>query len=319
MKHTTRRNTIGSRARWLALLAALLLPTAAGSAETVDPDDDDSQWAWGENIGWLDAEPQGDGGPGVETTWEDLEGWLWSENAGWVSTACENTSSCGDVDYGIDVETIITNPSVEFRAWAWAENLGWISTACENTDSCGEVDYGVEIEVGTGDLIGWAWSENAGWISMRCEETDSCGDVDYGVTIGPCPEVTGFVPNPVPVGTPVTIQGNDLAESGHELKPRVFYDDVAMAPLSQITTYDETMITWAQTLSPGTHFIRVQHQNGCLSFPSPTLVVVPASFAPPPPPAGPTSCGLLGIETIPLLAGFALLRRRRALKLERTR
>jgi hypothetical protein len=35
-------------------------------AENIDPLDDASQYAWAENAGWIDAEPAGDGGPGVE-------------------------------------------------------------------------------------------------------------------------------------------------------------------------------------------------------------------------------------------------------------
>ena len=31
-------------------------------AENIDPDNDDSQYAWAENVGWINAEPGGDGG-----------------------------------------------------------------------------------------------------------------------------------------------------------------------------------------------------------------------------------------------------------------
>ena len=79
----------------------LLLFCSDGYAENIDPDDDDSQYAYGENVGWLNAEPSGDGGPGVEVTDSNLTGYIWAENIGWVSLSCENTSSCATVDYGV--------------------------------------------------------------------------------------------------------------------------------------------------------------------------------------------------------------------------
>src|SRR4029434_8427813 len=51
-------------------------------AENIDPADDTSQYAWAENIGWLNAEPSGDGGPGVQVGDSQLSGWMWGENMG---------------------------------------------------------------------------------------------------------------------------------------------------------------------------------------------------------------------------------------------
>ena len=42
------------------------------------PSPDDSQYAWAENVGWINAEPQGNGGPGVEVTDSKLTGWMWA-------------------------------------------------------------------------------------------------------------------------------------------------------------------------------------------------------------------------------------------------
>ena len=59
--------SVGPRGSPLRLLSAVLVLSAASAvlAENVDPAGDGSQYAWGENIGWLNAEPQGDGGPGL--------------------------------------------------------------------------------------------------------------------------------------------------------------------------------------------------------------------------------------------------------------
>ena len=43
---------------------SFLLFCTAGFAENIDPDNDGSQYAWGENVGWMNLEPGGDGGPG---------------------------------------------------------------------------------------------------------------------------------------------------------------------------------------------------------------------------------------------------------------
>ena len=50
----------------LILSVGLLLFCGAAYAENIDPNNDSSQYAWGENVGWLNLEPDGDGGPGVE-------------------------------------------------------------------------------------------------------------------------------------------------------------------------------------------------------------------------------------------------------------
>jgi hypothetical protein len=62
-------------------------------AENIDPDNDGSQYAYGENIGWLNAKPLGGGEPGVNVEDTKLTGYLWAENIGWVSLSCENTGS----------------------------------------------------------------------------------------------------------------------------------------------------------------------------------------------------------------------------------
>ena len=54
-------------------------------AENIDPNSVDDQYAYGENIGWLNAEPLGDGGDGIEVLPDKLLGWMYGENIGWVN------------------------------------------------------------------------------------------------------------------------------------------------------------------------------------------------------------------------------------------
>jgi len=140
----------------------ILLSINAASAENIDPDEVDAQYTWSDNIGWLNTEPDGQGGPGLTVSNGGITGYVWAENIGWISFSCENTNSCGIIHYGV------TNNGVgNLDGYAWCENIGWISLSCDNTASCADVDYGVGINETTGQFFGYAWSENAGWISFQ--------------------------------------------------------------------------------------------------------------------------------------------------------
>ena len=138
------------------LLCCVNLP-----AENIDPYEDGSQYAYGENAGWVNFEPNT--GDGTQVASDKLTGWVWAENIGWISLTCENTTSCGTVNYGI------TNDGAgNLSGYAWAENVGWVSFSCDNTLGCGTVDYGVTIDE-DGAFDGYAWSENIGWINFGIE------------------------------------------------------------------------------------------------------------------------------------------------------
>jgi hypothetical protein len=156
----------------LIIFLMIFLWPMGTSAENIDPDNDDSQYAYGENIGWLNAEPSGDGGPGVEVSDTNLTGYIWAENIGWVNLSCENTSSCSSVDFGV-----INDGLGNLSGYAWAENVGWLSFSCENTSSCDAVDYGVMIDPLLGDFSGHAWGENIGWVTFSATTPVSFGVV----------------------------------------------------------------------------------------------------------------------------------------------
>jgi len=174
------------------IVSVLVLVGFAGPAlavDNIDPNDTNAQFAWGENTGWMNGEPGGDGGPGVFVEDDGLTGYLWSENTGWVSLSCLNTASCGASDYGV------TNTVAGILAgYAWSENAGWISFSCTNdADNCATKNYGVTIDPATGEFSGRAWSENTGWITFR----NTNGGVSYGVTTSwPNGGVPACVPAP---------------------------------------------------------------------------------------------------------------------------
>ena len=142
------------------MLRAILILLASGvvSAENIDPA---NRFAWSENLGWINAQPSGPGGPGVQVSDGGLTGYLWSENAGWISVS-------GSV-YGVANDGCGT-----LAGHAWSENTGWINFApatCGGDPTCG-----VKIDPANGNFSGRAWSENAGWIAFA-----ATGPVAYHV------------------------------------------------------------------------------------------------------------------------------------------
>lgn len=136
----------------LGLLTVLLVVPLA-RAENVDPDSDGSQYAYGENVGWLNAEPSGNGGPGLEVGDFEVTGWMWGENIGWVSLSCSNTASCATEPYGV------TNDGMgALSGFAWSPAAGWI-----NFDPA---TSGVTVDPATGLFSGRAWGENIGWLTF---------------------------------------------------------------------------------------------------------------------------------------------------------
>jgi hypothetical protein len=168
--------------------AGLVVSSLALASENIDPQNTGAQYAWGENTGWLNAEPSGDGGPGIFVEDDGLSGYLWSENTGWVSLSCRNGSSCNP-------DHQVTNDGAgNLAGYAWGENTGWISFSCTNTNSCGSRNYGVKINPVNGEFRGRAWSENTGWISFR----DQSGPRSYGVTTAWTGEPSSCTPAPDP-------------------------------------------------------------------------------------------------------------------------
>lgn len=115
------------------LLTAILVLWSCGAAlaENVDPAADGSQYAWGEQVGWLNAEPQAEGGPGIQVSDTELTGWIWAGDHGWISLSCQNTSSCGTNDY-----QVVNDGKGNLSGFAWGENLGWIHFRNSNGSDC---------------------------------------------------------------------------------------------------------------------------------------------------------------------------------------
>ena len=128
--------------------------------ENIDPNDDDSQYAWSENTGWLNFDTEVN--PGVLVTSDKLIGYVWGENIGWINLNCENNDDCNNVDYGV-----VNDGAGNLSGFAWGENVGWINFDPNVPDD--PTDYGVTID-DQGAFDGWAWGENIGWINFGITE-----------------------------------------------------------------------------------------------------------------------------------------------------
>jgi hypothetical protein len=151
----------------LGITLILLLFCSAGFAENIDPDDAGLKYAYGENIGWLNADPANSGGSGIEVAASKLTGYIWAANIGWISLSCDNSNVCATSDYGVTKDG-----EGNLSGYAWSENAGWISFSCSNTNSCDTVNYGVTIDPVTKQFSGYAWGENIGWIKFDHAQSD---------------------------------------------------------------------------------------------------------------------------------------------------
>ena len=173
---------------WMLTSLGFLMLACSGSllAENVDPDSLGFHWGWSENAGWVDAQPNGDGGQGLHANDSRITGWLWSANVGWISAHCSNTASCDNTNFGLTLKTDKNDPEwFLVLGTAWSENAGWIVAHCLETDSCAQSQYGLRIEKTTGRMEGYAWSENLGWLNFSCSNTASCNTLNFGIQFNP--------------------------------------------------------------------------------------------------------------------------------------
>ena len=129
----------------LVFIVALLFGACAAQAENIDPENTDNQFAYGENVGWINFEP-GLEDTGAIVSREKVEGFVWAENIGWINLSPDNFGGVFNDGYG------------NLSGFAWGENVGWINF---NPNFGGvSIDH-------YGNFTGWAWGENIGWINFN--------------------------------------------------------------------------------------------------------------------------------------------------------
>lgn len=151
-----------------SVLLTILLgaSSTAARAQNIDPANDGSQYAWGENVGWVNFQPSF--GPGVTVTDAAVTGLAWGENVGWINLS--PTAGGGVVNDGAG----------HLSGFAWGENVGWINFA--------PTGGGVSINA-CGEFNGTAWGENIGWIGFR-----SSGAFPFKITTSWVPSVDATPP-----------------------------------------------------------------------------------------------------------------------------
>jgi len=137
--------------RCITCTTALLVIFGGGVlAENIDPDNDGSQYAWCQTVGWINFEPCYGG---VTVSDSGLSGFAWGENIGWINLSPQYGGVFND-GYG------------NLSGFAWGENIGWINFDPKVPGDA--TDYGVVVDA-DGDFSGWAWGENIGWISFQSD------------------------------------------------------------------------------------------------------------------------------------------------------
>jgi murein DD-endopeptidase MepM/ murein hydrolase activator NlpD len=132
-------------------ICMILLSAAACFAENIDPDNSGRQYAYGENIGWLNFEPNvPEPNAGATVSRTKLTGYIWAENIGWINLSPASYGGVLNDGYG------------NLSGYAWGENVGWINFDPQSSGT----HYGVRIDAG-GSFSGYAWGENIGWINFN--------------------------------------------------------------------------------------------------------------------------------------------------------
>lgn len=160
----------------------LLVCLNSVTAENIDPYNDGSQYAYGENVGWINFQP--DQGPGVHASSGQVAGFAWAENIGWINLS--------PASYG----GVVNDGAGNLSGHAWGENVGWINF--------GPAHGGVTID-SQGDFDGWAWGENIGWIHFK-----SSGPVAYKVQacVVTIDDLANFASGWLQTGGPANLDGS---------------------------------------------------------------------------------------------------------------
>ncbi|MGD9612048.1 MAG: hypothetical protein AB7V22_04015 [Kiritimatiellia bacterium] len=115
-----------------------------------------NQYAWGANVGWLDARANATNGAPIGQSF--CTGYVWSANCGWIGLGNGPTngwrySNASVSDWGVNHDG-----AGNLAGYAWGANVGWI--AFEQTNGLPKID------LRTGNFSGYAWGANVGWIGL---------------------------------------------------------------------------------------------------------------------------------------------------------
>ncbi len=162
---------------FVALAVAALMIATAPAQDADSNIDPSASFAWGENIGWLNWNPDAGSGAGYmpaatpppiigET---NLGGFLWGENVGWINLGSGfptdgvtyTNTSAGDFGVNLDVSGNLTG-------YAWGENIGWVNFGWDGTLLDPDRP---QLDLVAATMSGYAWGENVGWVNLDGSST----------------------------------------------------------------------------------------------------------------------------------------------------
>lgn len=134
---------------------------------TVDPG---HSYAWGPNVGWIQA--RGDDAHGAVIGASYCTGYLWSANCGWVGLGNGPTngwrySNSSVMDWGVNHDG-----EGRLSGFAYGANLGWL--AFDQTNGQPRID------LRTGAMSGFIWGANIGWIGLSNSHAHVRSNLDPG-------------------------------------------------------------------------------------------------------------------------------------------
>jgi hypothetical protein len=140
------------------LLSSSILINSLASVRASTTIDTNNPYAYGANIGWVNAFADGTNGAVMGQFY--CTGYIYSANVGWISLGASN----GPVN-GYSYSNIASNDwgvnnigGGQLAGMAYGANIGWITF---------EQTYGMPtVNILNGQLTGYAYSANVGWISL---------------------------------------------------------------------------------------------------------------------------------------------------------
>ncbi|HXG46815.1 MAG TPA: thrombospondin type 3 repeat-containing protein [Methylomirabilota bacterium] len=143
-----------------AVLSLGLMAGGAGAATTISPT---NLFAYGANLGWVNARADGVHGAVIGEFF--CAGYLYAANVGWIHLGDGQPAdgiryrSESAADYGVNHDG-----RGNLRGFAWSPEIGWLTFT--NRDARGAFFDGPQVDLRTGRLSGAIWSANCGWIAL---------------------------------------------------------------------------------------------------------------------------------------------------------
>jgi len=148
------------------LILSLSLCSLAAADTTINSTD---KFAYGANIGWINAEA--DETNGLSVAENTLSGYAYGANVGWINFGSSSPANGhthqnnSATDFGVNV-----NYAGQLTGKAYGANIGWITF---------EQTFGQpQLNLSTGEFSGYAYGANVGWINLASLTTDKLSFTD---------------------------------------------------------------------------------------------------------------------------------------------